>query len=148
MWPSAAHYSYLLRCFSGTAPTDPTSSLYSMSFRRTCVLGNRIYRHVSRIRYETSAIFHLGDTHSDDPPDILAFSLVIYFVVRSNVNEVPIPHLLKTIAQDATCYFLVIFTSHVVIMLCILLATVRISPQCTIVSLIPSQFGIKLLSGR
>jgi len=135
MWPSATYYSYLLQFFSGTAPTDSTSGLCSMPFHRTGVLRNRIYHHVSRIRYETPPVFHLGDTHSDDPPDVLAFSLVIYFVVRSNVNKVPIPNLLKTIAQDATCYFLVIFTSHVVILLYVLLASVRISYHLSTASL-------------
>jgi len=46
--------------------------------------------------------------------DLLAFSVIVYLVVRSNVKKVPIPSLLKIIARDATCYFLVIFTSHLV----------------------------------
>jgi len=128
MRPSATYYSYPLRFFSGTAPTNSTSGLYSMPPRRTDVPRNRVYHHVSRIRCGTPPVFHLGDTHSDDPSDILAFSVVIYFVVRSNANKVPIPNLLKIIAQDATCYFLVIFTSHVVILVFVLLASVRISP--------------------
>jgi len=48
---------------------------------------------------------------------MLAFSVIVYLVVRSNINKVPIPRIFKTIAQDATYYFLVIFTSQVMIML-------------------------------
>jgi hypothetical protein len=81
------------------------------------VCRNRIFRHLSRIRYETSPALHLGDIHSDHPADLLAFSVIIYLVVRSNVNRVPIPRLFKTIAQDATSYFLVIFTSHFVLVM-------------------------------
>ena len=70
---------------------------------------------------------HLGDTHPDHPTDFLAFSVIVYLVVRSNVDKVPIPRLLKTIVRDATYYFLVIFSSHLVFMLFLLFANVRIS---------------------
>jgi len=49
--------------------------------------------------------------------DLLAFSVIVYLVVQSNVNKVPTPRLLKAIAQDATWYFLVIFTSHLVLVM-------------------------------
>jgi len=49
--------------------------------------------------------------------DLLAFSVIVYLVVRSNVNKAPISSLFKTIAQDATYYFLVIFTSHFVLVM-------------------------------
>ncbi|KAF9644213.1 hypothetical protein BDM02DRAFT_1059665 [Thelephora ganbajun] len=52
--------------------------------------------------------------------DFLAFALIIYLVARSNVYKSPIPSLLWTIAQDATLYFLVIFTSHLVLELTLL----------------------------
>ena len=69
----------------------------------------------------------LGDTRSDRPTDLLAFSVIVYLVVRSNVDKVPIPGLLRTIARDATYYFLVIFTSHFVFVMFLALASVRIS---------------------
>ena len=60
------------------------------------------------------------------PSDLLAFSAIVYLVVRSNIYyEVPIPSLLKTIARDATYYFLVIFTSHLVLVMFLLFASVR-----------------------
>jgi len=54
--------------------------------------------------------------------DFLAFSLIVYLVLRSNVQQFPIPNLLKIIAQDATYYFLIIFTSHLVLELTLLFA--------------------------
>lgn len=68
-----------------------------------------------------------GDTHSDHPADILAFSVIVYLVIRFNVNEVPVPSLLRIIARDATYYFLVVFTSHLVTTLFLLFASVRTS---------------------
>ena len=52
--------------------------------------------------------------YPDHLPDVLAFSVIVFLVVRSNVTKVPLPGILKTIARDATCYFLIIFTSHFV----------------------------------
>ena len=97
-----------------------------MHFRGTVALGYRIHRHVSRIRCETSLALRLGDTHSDHPLDFLAFSVIVYLVVQSNVNKVPIPGLLRIIARDATHYFLVIFTSHLVFIMFLAFASVRI----------------------
>ena len=74
-----------------------------------------------------SFIGHPGDIHSDYPPDLLAFSVIVYLVVRSNVKKDPIPRLFKTIARDATYYFLVIFTSHLVVVMFLAFASVSIS---------------------
>ena len=72
--------------------------------------------------------------HSDHPVDVLAFSVIVYLVVQSNVDKVPIPSLLKTIVQDATYYFLVIFTSHFVLVMFLAFASVSKSPQASIFS--------------
>ena len=101
-------------CFSGTDPTGPTSGLYDMHSRVAVVYGTRIHHHDSRIRYGTPLVIRLGDTHLDHLPDVLAFSVIVFLVVRSNVTKIPLPSILKTIARDATCYFLIIFTSHFV----------------------------------
>ena len=68
-----------------------------------------------------------GGIHSDYPADFLAFSVIVYLVVRSNVTKIPIPSLLKTIVRDATCYFLVIFTSHFVYAMFLFFASVSTS---------------------
>jgi hypothetical protein len=67
------------------------------------------------------------ETPADHPTDVLAFSVIVYLVVRSNVNKVPVPSLLRTIAEDATYYFLVVFTSHLVAMMFLLFASVSMS---------------------
>jgi hypothetical protein len=126
---------YRLRFFSDADPTDPTSALYDVFLCGSVVCGSRIYRHVSRIRYETHLVLRLGDIHSDRPTDLLAFSVIVYLVVRSNVNKIPIPSLFKIIVRDATRYFLVIFTSHLVLMMFLVFANVRISSQSSIFSL-------------
>jgi len=68
-----------------------------------------------------------GDTTSDHLADLLAFLLVVYLVVKSDRDKVPMPILFKTIAEDATYYFLLIFSSHLVVELVFLSARVRIS---------------------
>jgi len=75
-----------------------------------------------------SLIDHLGDTRFDHPADGLAFSVIVYLVVRSGAKKVPIPSILKTIAQDATYYFLVIFASHLLLMFSLWTASVSTSP--------------------
>ena len=111
---SATYYSYLSQRFSGT---NPTSDLCDVHFRRTVARGHRICHHISRIRYKSSLVLHPGDTHSDRPIDFLAFSLIVYLVVRSYLQGVPIPKLLKIMVRDATYYFLFIFSSHLVVVL-------------------------------
>ena len=65
-------------------------------------------------------------------PDFLAFSLVIYLATRSKAQELRIPSILETIAEDAMRYFLVIFTSHFVLMMTLALGRVSaIAPFCT-----------------
>ena len=65
-----------------------------------------------------------GGVHSDHPPDLLTFSVIVYLVVRSNVYKVPIPSLLRIIAQDATYYFLIIFTSQFMFVMFVMFANV------------------------
>jgi hypothetical protein len=103
--------------------------------RGTVVCASRIFRHVSRVRYETSLGLRLGGIRSDHPADILAFSVIVYLVVQSNINKVPIPRLFKIIVQDATYYFLVIFTSHLVFVMFLALESVRISSYFSVISL-------------
>jgi hypothetical protein len=74
----------------------------------------------------------LGDTHSDHPTDLLAFSFIVRLVVRHIVRGVLSPRPFKTIAQDATYCFLFIFTSHLVVVLFLLFGSVRISSSSSI----------------
>ena len=74
-----------------------------------------------------SFIDHLKNTRTDHLVDFLAFSVIIYLVVRSNVNKIPIPSIFKTIARDATYYFLVIFTSQLVLVMFMAFTSVSLS---------------------
>ena len=122
------HTSCLPHHFSVTDPTDPTSSLYYVRLRGTAVRGDRVHYHDSCIRYGASLAVHRSSRrHPDHLADVLAFSVIVFIVVRSNVRNVPIPGLLKTIVQDATYYFLVIFTSHFTLMMFLLFASVSTS---------------------
>jgi hypothetical protein len=137
-WYRPRFFPTRLRFFSDTDPTDPTSALYDVHLCGFVVCSGRIYHHVSRIRYETHLVVHLGDINSNHPADFLAFSVVVYLVVRSNMNKVPIPGLLKIIVRDATCYFLVIFTAHLVLVMFMVFGNVRIPSQSSIFSAVRS----------
>ena len=85
----------------------------------------RVYRPISTIRYETPLLFIWQDIHPDYPTDLLAFLVIVYLTVRSNVYKFQMPSLFRTIFQDATHYFLIIFTSHLVLSLTLILGRVR-----------------------
>ena len=58
--------------------------------------------------------------------DFLAFSLIIFLAKKSKVPGLRVPTILDNIAQDATWYFLVIFTSHFVLVMTLNLGRVTI----------------------
>jgi hypothetical protein len=57
--------------------------------------------------------------------DCLAFSLIIFMAIKSRTVGLRIPRTLKVIAEDATRYFLVIFTSHFVLTMTLAVGQVR-----------------------
>lgn len=59
--------------------------------------------------------------------DFLAFLVVVIFAKSGTPKGNKMPYLLRAIVQDATVYFLVIFTSHFVLEMFLLFATVSIS---------------------
>jgi hypothetical protein len=126
LWPSGTHYSCRLQCSSDTGAIDSTSGLHNVRSRGTVIYDNRNYQHVCRIRYETAPALHTRDIYSNRPADLLAFSVIVYLVIQSNANKIPIFGLFRTVVQDATFYFLVIFSSHVVLVMFIIFARVRI----------------------
>lgn len=48
-------------------------------------------------------------------PDFFAFLLIIFLAIDSKPRGFKVPTIMGTIAEDATLYFLVIFTSHFVL---------------------------------
>ena len=53
--------------------------------------------------------------------------MIVVLAARSRFKDLKMPSILRTIVQDATVYFLVIFTSHFVLEMTLLLARVSIS---------------------
>ena len=77
-----------------------------------------------------------GDAEKSDS---LAFSLILFLATRSSREmagaKMKVPSILKHIAEDAMRYFLVIFTSHFVLMMTLLLAPVSATvplPACSV----------------
>lgn len=59
--------------------------------------------------------------------DFSAFVVIIVLAAKSGIRGFRMPGILRTIVQDATIYFLVIFTSHFVLEMTLLVARVKIS---------------------
>ena len=60
-------------------------------------------------------------------PDFLAFSLMMFLALRWGVGKLRIPTIMGTIAEDSLRYFLVIFTSHFVLEMTLLLGRVSVT---------------------
>jgi len=67
-------------------------------------------------------------------PDVLIFSTIVYTAWRSNLCQFRIPTLLRTIVRDATHYFLVIFTSQLLLVFITILGRVRILSCLSVLS--------------
>ena len=65
--------------------------------------------------------------------DFLAFSFIIFFSKRSKIPELKVKTILDIVAEDATRYFLVIFTSHFVFILTLNLG--RVSENILLLSM-------------
>ena len=71
-----------------------------------------LYGAQNSLRFGTDGINHADNVYE---PDFLAFSLTIFLATTSRSSRFKMPSILETIAEDATRYFLVIFTSHFVL---------------------------------
>ena len=67
-----------------------------------------------------------GPSADTSASDFLAFLLIILFARQSRVPGLKFSSLLDTIAKDATWYFLVIFTSHLVLVITLSLGRVSL----------------------
>jgi hypothetical protein len=67
-----------------------------------------------------------SDNDTTYTSDFLAFAFIVFYTRRSKVPGVKVRTILDTIAEDATRYFLVIFTSHFVFVMTLNLG--RVSP--------------------
>lgn len=121
-----------LRVFSPTAPTDTPGPVSFVCIFQEQIPRGRLHEHLSLL-WCVRIVLRLNQTMfiSADPPgdtyapDSLAFSLIIYLAIRSKASSVKIPTILGTMAEDATRYFLVIFTSHFVLEMTLILGRVN-----------------------
>jgi len=75
---------------------------------------------------ESGVLIATGPADDVPLPDFLTFSLIIYLVRKSKAAGLTI-NILKTIAEDATWYFLVIFTSHLVLAITLIFGRVSVT---------------------
>ncbi|KAF9781004.1 hypothetical protein BJ322DRAFT_1112396 [Thelephora terrestris] len=82
--------------------------------------------------------------------DFLAFSLIMFFVTRSKSRGLGFRTIWETVAEDATWYFLVIFTAHLVFVFTLNLApqTIKLLPAVGIVVYLPVMISRIILSLR
>jgi len=84
--------------------------------------------------------------------DSLAFSMIMFFTTRLSrkVRELRVPTLLEIIAEDATWYFLVIFTAHFALELTILFGreSIQLLPGSGLVVYLPVMVSRIMLSLR
>jgi len=82
--------------------------------------------------------------------DTLAFSLIVWFAKRSRVGGFEVSGILRTMVEDATRYFLVIFTSHFVLAMTLALGrpTIRLLPASGNVVFLPVMISRIMLSLR
>ena len=113
------------------APTDTFGCISSVYIRAAQNPRDSIYRRLALIWcVRTTLNLHLTVFVLTNPSggiyalDLLAFSLIIYLTAKSKASRLGVPTILGTIAEDATRYFLVIFSSHFVLEMTLSLARV------------------------
>ena len=85
-----------------------------------------LYLTVRRLPYSFCPARESG---TDCLTDLLAFLLILYLAFKSDSYG---SGLLKIMAEDATLYFLIIFSSHLVLELTIIFGSVRTSSRCSV----------------
>ncbi|KAF9780567.1 hypothetical protein BJ322DRAFT_1112556 [Thelephora terrestris] len=80
--------------------------------------------------------------------DFLAFLIIVASAVWSTSGGFKMPHILRTIVRDSTVYFLIIFTSHLVLEMTLLLARLNLQllPAIGNVVYLPIMIGRLMLS--
>ena len=114
-----AHFVLILLVLAQPLPSVPFDAYHLCLFvrRRTLDIG---YASIS-LFYGVGAIVNSAGmvltVQIMCTQDFLAFLSVIFFAKRTKTAGLKIPTILGTIAEDATRYFLVIFTSHFVLVM-------------------------------
>ena len=101
-----------------------------MRGRRTSDSGNRPYSHLTLLWFALSESLSYPSSTTVPPTDASVFVVIVVLAAKSGIQGYKIPKVLRTILQDATLYFLVIFTSHFVFEASLLFA--RVSASITV----------------
>jgi len=82
--------------------------------------------------------------------EFLTFSLMIFLAKSSKARGLKVPRILGTIVQDATWYFLVMFTSHIALMVTLTLGRggVQLLPASGTAAYLPVMISRMVLSLR
>jgi hypothetical protein len=120
------------RNYSQTKPVVQTQPEIQLDAYHLCVfvqpLGFEVAFTSLTLTYGTCKwpLTYSSDADTMDTSDFFAFALIVFYMKKSKVPGVKVRTIWDTIAEDATRYFLVIFTSHFVFMMTLNLG--RVSP--------------------
>ena len=109
---------------SATTPCLPPQGIPIMCNRRTSEDGNCPHSHHALLWYFFSEVLFVLRSLTSLPTDTSVFLVVVALAAKSGLKGYKMPRILRIIVQDATIYFLVIFTSHFVFWMTLLLARV------------------------
>ena len=120
-------------CLFACPPAVPTIPIPLVTYQ-LCVFKQHV---PLEIGYTTLALFYgTMNPHSFCPVresgtnrllDLLAFLFIIYLALKSGAYQSGLPTLFEVLAEDATLYFLVIFTSHLILELTLIFGSVSTS---------------------
>ena len=113
---------------SPAAPTDTHRRISPVRCSSAQNHGDRIHKHFPPLRCVMVALDLQGgiDPPTMHIPDFFAFSLTIFLAIRTMEPGIKIPTILKTLVEGATLYFLVIFTSHLLLEMTLLFGRVNV----------------------
>ena len=97
-----------------------------MRFRQEPEGGNRLHGDVTLLWY--IFVRRILSKNANVVTDFLAFLVIVVFTVKARSMGSRVPRILRAIIQDATVYFLFIFTSHLVFEMTLLFARVSTPP--------------------
>lgn len=112
---------------SATASSYSPHGIPILCFHQTSEGGNCLHGHLALLRFAFFSFQKSSISIRSITTDISAFLVIIILAAKSGIRGFRMPGILRTIVQDATVYFLVIFTSHFVLEMTLLLARVNIS---------------------
>ena len=112
---------------SATTPSHSPQGIPIMCSRRTSKGGNRPHSHHALLWFYFPQVLSHPTLLTSQSTDTSVFLVVVILAAKSGLKGYKMPRILRIIVQDATIYFLVIFTSHFVFWMTLLLARVSTS---------------------